>query len=57
MINNLNNFYHSGEEVINIFRDYIEMLSDANYDAKQNNTEGTGLKILTPKKKCFKDYQ
>ena len=25
------------------------MLSDANYDAKQNETEGTGLKILTPK--------
>ena len=26
------------------------MLSDANYDAKQNETKGTGLKILTPKK-------
>ena len=25
------------------------MLSDANYDAKQNKTERTGLKILTPK--------
>ena len=25
------------------------MLSDANYRAKQNETEGTGLKILTPK--------
>ena len=25
------------------------MLSDANYDAKQNKTKGTGLKILTPK--------
>ena len=25
------------------------MLSDANYNAKQNKTEGTGLKILTPK--------
>ena len=25
------------------------MLSDANYDAKQNETEGKGLKILTPK--------
>ena len=25
------------------------MLSDANYDAKQNKTTGTGLKILTPK--------
>ena len=25
------------------------MLSDANYDAKQNETKGTGLKILAPK--------
>ena len=25
------------------------MLSDANYNAKQNKTEGTGLKMLTPK--------
>ena len=25
------------------------MLSDANYNAKQNKTEGTGVKILTPK--------
>ena len=49
MINNVEKFYSSSEEVINFFRDYIEMLSDANYDAKQNETEGTGLKILTPK--------
>ena len=25
------------------------MLSDAKYDAKQNNTKGAGLKILIPK--------
>ena len=25
------------------------MLSDANYDSKQNRTEGKGLKILAPK--------
>ena len=25
------------------------MLSDAKYNAKQNKTEGTGLKALTPK--------
>ena len=49
MINNVNKFYNSREEVINFFRDYIEMLSDANYDSKQNETKGTGLKILTPK--------
>ena len=30
-------------------RDYIEVLSDANYDARKNKTDGKGLKILTPK--------
>ena len=49
VINNLEKFYNSREEVINFFRDYTEMLSDANYRAKQNETKGTGLKILTPK--------
>ena len=49
VINNLEKFYNSREEVINFFRDYIEMLSDANYYAKQDETKGTGLKILTPK--------
>ena len=49
VINNLENFYNSREEVINFFRDYIEMLSDASYGARKNKTEGKGLKILTPK--------
>ena len=49
VINNLEKFYNSREEVINFFRDYVEMLSNANYHAKQNKTKGTGLKILTPK--------
>ena len=49
MIDNLDKFYLSREEIINFFRDYTEMLSDANYNAKQNETKGTGLKILTPK--------
>ena len=48
-INNLEKFYNSTEEVIYFFRGYIEMLSDASYDAKQNGTKGGGLKILTPK--------
>ena len=48
-INNLEKFCSSRKEVINFFRDYIEMLSDAKYDAKQDETKGTGLKILTPK--------
>ena len=41
--------YISSKEVINFFGDYIEMLSDANYDSKHSKTKGTGLKILTPK--------
>ena len=49
VINNLKTFYNSREEIINVFRDYIEMLSDANYDAKQNKTEETRLKVVTPK--------
>ena len=49
VINNLNNCYSSREEVINLFRDFTEMLSDANYDARQNKTEGKELKILIPK--------
>ena len=50
MINNLNNFYKLREEAINFFRNYTEMLSDANYNARQNKAEGTGLKICFPKK-------
>ena len=49
MIDNLYKFYLSREKVINFFRDFIEVLSDANYDAKQNETRGTELKVLAPK--------
>ena len=49
VINNLEKFYNSREEIINFFRDYIQMLSDANYNTKQNEAKGTGLKVLTPK--------
>ena len=45
--NNLENFYIS-REVINFFKDYGEMVLDAAYKSKQNETEGKGLKILTP---------
>ena len=44
VINNLNKFFNSREEVINLFRNFTEMLSDAKYEAKQNETKGTGLK-------------
>ena len=49
VINNLEKFYDSRKGLINFSRDYVEMLSDANYNAKQNETKGKGLKILTPK--------
>ena len=49
VINNISGFYLSREEVINFFRDYVEMLSDAHCNAKQTKTEGKGLKILTTK--------
>ena len=47
--NKLEKFYNSTEEVTNFFKDYIEMLSDAKYDAKKDETRGKKLKILTPK--------
>ena len=49
VIKNLNMFCNSREEVINFFRDYTEMLSNANCNERWNKTEGKGLKILTPK--------
>ena len=49
VISNLEKSYSSREEVTNFFSDYIEMLSDANYDARNNETQGKGLKILTLK--------
>ena len=49
MINNLDIFYHSREEVFNFFRDYTGMMFDCSYQAKQDETKETGLKILTSK--------
>ena len=39
VINNLENFCKSREEIINFFRDHIEMSSDTNHNAKQNETK------------------
>ena len=49
VFDNLNKFYLSREEVINFFKDYAKMILDVGYKAKQDETKGTGLKILTPK--------
>ena len=51
VINNLEKCYNSRKEVINFFKDYIEMLSDANYDSKHSKSKGKGLKIVKPKQK------
>ena len=48
VINNLGKFQNSKQDV-NFFKDYIEMFSDASYDAKQNETKGKLLKIFSPK--------
>ena len=48
-LTNIKNGKKTLEEVMNFFRDFTEMLSDANYKAKQNETKGKGLKILTLK--------
>ena len=49
VINNLDIFYNSREEVFNFFRDYTGMMFDSSYQAKQDETKQTGLKILTSK--------
>ena len=36
VLNNLEKLYNSREEVISVFRGYIEMSSNVNYDAKQD---------------------
>ena len=46
VINNLENFYKSIEEVHNFFGDYTKMV----FVPKSKAKHGTGLKILTPKK-------
>ena len=49
VINNLEKFYLSTEEVVNFFRDYGKIVLDASYKSKENETKETGLKVLTPK--------
>ena len=49
VITNLENFYKSREEVFDFFKDYTKMMLDSGYKAKQDETKGTGLKIVIPK--------
>ena len=41
--------YKARNEAIKFYDDYSLMMSEAKSKAKQNDTKGTGLKILTPK--------
>ena len=45
VIQNVNNFFDLRENIIDFFRDYSFLLSEAKYNAKH----GKGLKILSPK--------
>ena len=46
---NIKMLYKARKEAIKFYDDYSSMMSEAKCKAKQNRTEGTGLKILTPK--------
>ena len=54
-IKNVKSLYDSRQKIIDLFNSYSKIRSEAIYKSKQNETKGTGIKILTPK--CFKDYQ
>ena len=41
--------YKARNEAVKFYDDYSLMMSEAKSKAKQNETKGTGLKILTPK--------
>ena len=41
--------YKARNEAIKFYDDYSLMMSEAKTKAKQNETKGTGLRILTPK--------
>ena len=46
---NVQSLYDSRQKVIDLFNDNAKIRSEAIYKSKQNETTGTGLKILTPR--------
>ena len=46
---NVKNLYDSRQKIIDLLNDNSRIRSKAFYKSKQNETEGKGLKILTPK--------
>ena len=49
VINNVKNLYNSRQKLIDLLNDNSKIRSEAIYKSKQNETEGKGLKRLTPK--------
>ena len=49
VIENVKNLYNSRQKIIDLLNDNAKIRSEAIYKSKQNETKGTGLKILTPK--------
>ena len=49
VIENVKNLYNSRQKIIDLLNDNAKIRSEAIYKSKQNETEGKGLKILTPK--------
>ena len=45
----MRNLYDSRQKIINLLHDNAKIRSKAIYKSKQNETKGTGLKILIPK--------
>ena len=48
-IKSVKNLYYSRQEIIDLFNDYLKIRSNSIYWSKQDETKGTGLKILTLK--------
>ena len=49
IIKNVKNLYNSRQKIIDLLNNYSKIKLESIYKAKQNETKGTGLKILTPK--------
>ena len=48
-IKNIKNLYNSRQKIIDLLNDNAKIRSGAIFKSKQNKTEATGLKILSPK--------
>ena len=48
-IKNVRNLYESRQKIINLLNDNSKIRSEVIYKSNQNETKGTGLKMLTPK--------